>query len=188
MAGSRSKEAMLKALVELLLEKPLDKITVTEVVARAGVSRVTYYRRYYSLHEVIDEALDEIFSKVEGIVPMPAPGGTPVSRRSIELSTYQALVLYRESQDLLRPLLLGHLSSEVIGRIFELVLRLTPIDSLLSRHTAGPPTLTDERVAAMNRTYIAAGMTAVMTEWIKGGCETPVEDVLEFILAVSPGG
>ena len=95
MASSRSKEAIRKALLGLLLEKPLDKITVTEVVARAGVSRVTYYRAFYSLHEVIEEVLDDIFGRVEAIVPPPSPDGTPVSRRASELSTYQhGIILY----------------------------------------------------------------------------------------------
>lgn len=184
MASSRSKEAIRKALLGLLLEKPLDKITVTEVVARAGVSRVTYYRAFYSLHEVIEEVLDDIFGRVEAIVPPPSPDGTPVSRRASELSTYQVLTLYKESVAFLQPLMLGSLASEAIDRMYGLMLHLTSPEPFM-RSRGAEPSPADVNVASMTRIYIAAGMTAVMVDWIRGGCVTPTEDVLDFIISAN---
>lgn len=186
MARSRSKEAIQRALVELLLDKPLDKITVTEVVARAGVSRVTYYRAFYSLHEVIEEALDDIFGRVEAIVPHQSSGGAPVSRRASELSTYQVLALYKENVTFLQPLMLGSLASEAIERMYELVLNLTSPEPLM-RSRGAKTSPAEVNVVSMTRIYIAAGMTAVMVDWIRGGCVTPAEDVLDFIISANSG-
>ena len=41
------------ALADLLQEKPLDKITVTDVVRRAGINRGTFYAHYMDISDVI---------------------------------------------------------------------------------------------------------------------------------------
>ena len=47
------KECIADALLVLLKEKPIEKITVDELTARAGVGRVTYFRSFGSKSEVI---------------------------------------------------------------------------------------------------------------------------------------
>lgn len=44
---------MFIAFMELLSEKPLDVITITEITSRAGVSRMTFYRNYNSKEEIV---------------------------------------------------------------------------------------------------------------------------------------
>ena len=43
-----ARECMVQALIRLLGEKPLSAISITELTAAAGVSRMTYYRNYQS--------------------------------------------------------------------------------------------------------------------------------------------
>ena len=93
MSRGNSRLSIQRALFSLLEEKPIEKVTVSEVVRRAGVSRTTYYRAYYSLQEVLDDALDEVFSRVESIV-LSVPGKGGGDRREFEVSTYQILNLY----------------------------------------------------------------------------------------------
>lgn len=55
--GKRSqatKEAIHLALRDLLQEKKLDDITVTEVVERCGISRQTFYYHFRDLYEVVE--------------------------------------------------------------------------------------------------------------------------------------
>lgn len=42
----RSKKLIINALVDLLDEKPLDKITVTDIVKKADINRGTFYAHY----------------------------------------------------------------------------------------------------------------------------------------------
>ena len=49
------------ALVELMKEKDLDKITITEIVARAGVGRSSFYRHFSSKEDVLLHYIDIIF-------------------------------------------------------------------------------------------------------------------------------
>lgn len=45
----RSRRMIQRALVELLQEKELDKITVTDIVTRADINRGTFYAHYADL-------------------------------------------------------------------------------------------------------------------------------------------
>lgn len=48
-----TRECIQTALVELIALKPFDKITVTELVKRSGVSRMSFYRNYKTKEDVI---------------------------------------------------------------------------------------------------------------------------------------
>ena len=48
-----SRQWMQLALIELLKTKDLDDITVSELTKKAGVARVTFYRNYVSLADII---------------------------------------------------------------------------------------------------------------------------------------
>ena len=47
------KESMGDALLSLMKEKPLEKITIEEMTAKADVGRVTYFRYFKSKDEVL---------------------------------------------------------------------------------------------------------------------------------------
>lgn len=55
------KDAITAALVELMEEKPLDKITITELVQRAGVGRSSFYRHFSNKEDVLLYHINTIF-------------------------------------------------------------------------------------------------------------------------------
>ena len=60
----RSRKLINDALADLLQEKPLDKITVTDVVNRAGINRGTFYAHYADIPDVINHLIQNTFSKI----------------------------------------------------------------------------------------------------------------------------
>ena len=48
------KEALLAAFVELLNEKPFDRISVVELTRRSGMSRNTFYYWYHDVYDLVD--------------------------------------------------------------------------------------------------------------------------------------
>ena len=48
-----TRECLTTALMQLMKEKPLDKITITELVARSGVSRTAFYRNYSTKEDIL---------------------------------------------------------------------------------------------------------------------------------------
>ena len=51
----KSKDAIRQAMIDLLMEKELDEITVSELSERAGVNRKTFYNHYDNLMALIEE-------------------------------------------------------------------------------------------------------------------------------------
>lgn len=63
-----TKECIKIATVELAQKEPFDKLTISAIVQRAGVSRAAFYRNYHSKEDVITELCNEILDKVKNFV------------------------------------------------------------------------------------------------------------------------
>ncbi len=50
-------ESLTEALLQIMREKPLSQINVSELCERAGVSRVSYYRNYSSMRDILIKQL-----------------------------------------------------------------------------------------------------------------------------------
>lgn len=58
-----SKECIVSAILQLIKEKPLSSISVSELCNKAGVSRMTFYRNYGSIEEIFVKQLNELFDE-----------------------------------------------------------------------------------------------------------------------------
>lgn len=61
-ANQLVRECMVTALLQLLREKKMSEITISELTDRAGVSRMTYYRNYISKEDILVQHLQEVFN------------------------------------------------------------------------------------------------------------------------------
>ena len=59
-----TRESIEMAMVYLLQEKPIEKITITEIVKRAGVSRTAFYRNFSSKEAVLADVTNLFFEAV----------------------------------------------------------------------------------------------------------------------------
>ena len=64
-----TREAIRTGLIMLMHNNKYDRITVTDIIKRAGVSRSGFYRNYQSKEEVLDEVAGEIKVLVLGECP-----------------------------------------------------------------------------------------------------------------------
>lgn len=60
----RSKRLIRQAFVELLQEKDLEKITVTDIITRADLNRGTFYAHYQDVRAVIEQIENELITKL----------------------------------------------------------------------------------------------------------------------------
>ena len=60
----RSRKLINEALAELLQEKPLEKITVTDVENRAQINRGTFYAHYADIPAVINRTVEHMFCRI----------------------------------------------------------------------------------------------------------------------------
>ena len=61
----RSKQLIQEALMDLLTEKPLYKITVSDVVKRADINRGTFYAHYRDIPDAIDHLIEQTISIIQ---------------------------------------------------------------------------------------------------------------------------
>ena len=83
----RSRKLINDALADLLTEKPLDKITVTDVVNRADINRGTFYAHYRDIPDAVDHLIQQTFSAIRDAMITNTP--TPASIGSTLLSAIQ---------------------------------------------------------------------------------------------------
>ena len=74
----KTKRAIRSAFYELIKEKPLEKITVTEIAARAEINKATFYAHYETIYDLVDqleqEAVAEVVSQLntaQGLLSSP---------------------------------------------------------------------------------------------------------------------
>lgn len=72
--------ALDRAMLDLAAERDIDEIPVTELVARAGVNRSSFYQHYSSREELLAQALDraaEAAATLPASTNLPANGEAP---------------------------------------------------------------------------------------------------------------
>lgn len=60
----RSRRLILQAFIELMQEKELEKITVTDIIKRADINRGTFYAHYQDTRAVIEQVENDIINKM----------------------------------------------------------------------------------------------------------------------------
>jgi AcrR family transcriptional regulator len=73
----RTRDRLGDALVDILLQKPLDEISVQEILDRAGVSRSTFYSHFRDTNDLFLSDVDDFF---EGMATALSRGGSQSKR------------------------------------------------------------------------------------------------------------
>ena len=66
-----TRECLQLAMMHLMSEHPYDKITVSEIVRRAGVSRTAFYRNYTDKEEILRELGDKLINSISDFCEKP---------------------------------------------------------------------------------------------------------------------
>ena len=86
-SGKEARERLVRAALELFLERGFDAVTAAEIAARAGVTERTYFRHFPDKREVLfdgERALTEWVTEALASVPADVPLW-PAIRRTVEL-------------------------------------------------------------------------------------------------------
>lgn len=174
MPKADSKRRIQEALLALLAERPLERITVTDICRVSGVSRTTYYRDYYSQADIVRDILDEFFSELDDVISMDSRGYPTESAMLRQVITYEALALYRRHASSLRVILESDQGPALRRRLHETTLRyLEP---------SGDAGKDGSIQGWLERRYCAAGMVEVMCDWVERGCDIPLDELTSFML------
>ncbi|MBR3752306.1 MAG: TetR family transcriptional regulator [Ruminiclostridium sp.] len=160
-ARQQVREKIVRALLDLMEEKSFSEITVTEIVARAGVARQSYYRNFTSKEEVVEEFFEELrqegLSRLRKEKPADAVRWVAMILELQRSRAREILLLQRAG--------LGTLSMDNINRFAEEMLGDMPASSV-------------ERY----KIYCHAGMVSnTCLTWLKNGAKEAPEELARII-------
>ena len=153
----RSRKLINAALADLLMEKPLDKITVTDVVRRAEINRGTFYAHYADIPDVIDHLIQQTFSGIRETITEYSGNITDVAW--VLLSRIQATM--EEDLDFYRKVLSSTAATKMQEQLCGAVL-----DFLIQQEAEFAVQDHDRFVLTIR--FCAGGLTSLYLDWFSG--------------------
>ncbi|GAA2985655.1 TetR/AcrR family transcriptional regulator [Streptosporangium longisporum] len=167
----RTRQAIQRALVELVLEKGYEAVTVTDVIDRADVGRSTFYAHFDGKQAVLFANLSEMAF----LRPAISADGPPFA---FSRAMFEHVL---EQRRLVRALL-GRRSGRAVTAHGEQVLRDLVRDELLAR--GAPASMSLE----LTVTCVVGAFMALLVRWVDEEITaTPAELDEAFHAAVGPG-
>lgn len=151
----------------LLMELPLKRVTVKEICDRAEINRATFYRYYNDPYDLLDKMEEEFLADLMEKWERSSPKGIKATFLVIMEKMKENIALYQA------------LFSENGDRQFlERLLILCYKESAVSLHQQF------EKLSFQEQEYLyyflANGCSGILTQWVSGGMETPINEVADF--------
>ena len=160
----RTRSTIRETLLSLMGEKPVERITTTELCREANINRNTFYAHYGSPEDVLREVEDELVADVEQTLARAYVTGDV----TLELNRHVA-----RHQELYRALWRCR-SSRLKERAVDLVI----VRSLGVWRGEG---LSAPSEGELFLRYAAQGSLAVVERWLYDGCRATPEEITELI-------
>ena len=168
----RSKAWIREAFLQLLREKDYEKITVTDIVNRAGINRSTFYAHYSDVFALVEEIRDEVLEAAVG--PLQELDGKSIftdPQPYLEMMANQI----RENRELYSLLGKTDLASMQLDFIKEYLIQ----NSLEKLDKA--PIAQDRKVLQLRITFFVSGIMDVYLKWILGQIDCSLEDISQAV-------
>lgn len=165
MRKTSTREYITQALFELLDKKDMKDITVCELVAKAGISRATFYRNYLDMYQVIDIQLAKIAQDMTNRAMI-----TSDDIRDNTLQIFRLLLNYKESLQIL-------IRRDMGDRIYRALYQTTVehIDQLNAMDNRYQPH------------FFAGAACGMLTAWIRNEFLESPEEMLELFFGCLKG-
>lgn len=163
-----SRRMIREAYIQLLKEKDLSKITVTDIVTRADLNRAIFYAHYPDVRGVTEEIEDEIIEKMIDVLKEfkftsffknPAPLLLKLSR------------CLEEDDEFYRTLIRANGSE-----IFMEKLKNVFSDYMLNNSDI-PEDMRHTKTVRLRVYYFAGGIINIYKQWFRGGLDCTLNDI-----------
>jgi len=172
-----SKKVIREALFELMKEKPLNKISITEICSLADVNRSTFYSYYEDIYDLHRKILREYFEKQhetlafiqEYIGSVPSP--TALTKKDFYTICLCFFTTASENRSLYKFIYSQNSSNSIHVNTGQVLYRM------LSPMFYGENTPMKQKVVFKKAyTFTTGGLTAMLIDWLKRDCiEAPEE-------------
>lgn len=164
----RTRSALEATLLELIAERDLSQISVSDVTGGADVHRSTFYEHYTDVHDLAASACTEMFDQlISAVRELPASGEPSADVAHAALT---GVFRHVAAHSRLYTALLGEDGSARV------------VNYLLSRMTASTRAgLSDrgtaDQTAAPVASFIAGALLATIIDWLRNDCPISPEEL-----------
>lgn len=168
---ARTRRLLQRALLQLLRDEPLEKITVTQIAARADVSRQAFYLHFTSKEELLLSHVDDVFAQIRAAVLARAQT-RGIGMRELLTTVFSEWAAHAGA---LRVALQIQDKDKLIGRIRPQVADLMEIFALYGRENVGPLSIRDYAAD-----FFAGGLYMMLRSWSRDGLAASPADMAEL--------
>ena len=161
-----SQQAMAEAIMELLQDRPLDKITIKDITDHCGLTRNTFYYHFHDVYELLRWIFEE---KTSEIMRRYQDDG------DWEGGLEETLNYLYENQQMIRHIY-ESISDELVVRfINEVMMRHAKV--IVGREARGM-VCSEKAIQIASEIYMSAAINNVIT-WIQGGMKDTPEHLAQ---------
>lgn len=164
----RTEQRLTDTLIDLMKEKPLSEIAVTELTQRANVNRATFYRHYQDVYALKEKMELDLTLEFQQAIQMSHP---LESYKELRLLCIRILYFIVANHDQCM-LLFRQNNTQVLFHKFQKIL----FDTFYI-----PRAYLDKRVQ-FGIDFIFAGLVSVLQKWLEENQPVPVEVLVDYII------
>lgn len=165
-----TKMVLRRALLNLLAEKPLNDISVTELCTKADVNRATFYAHYESTYSLLTEIQEEFYESIKGDI-------RSVINNESDTKLQDLLHKMYTNKDLC-TILFTNISGRVyLEKMLEQskneLLKTIPVRELKTGETH------------YFVTFLMSGFIGILEDWVFNGCKETPKEIAFLITRIS---
>lgn len=174
----KTKHAIHNAFAQLLLEKELNDITITDIAELADINRKTFYNYYSGIHEVVDEIEDDIvdeFSEMLSETDFP-------DHLEVILSLFEKLTaIFNSDLDFYGNLFLTRGNSGLMEKITRLIKKRVQEIAIQKGKDQSPN-------VEIGIDFAVSGMLSVYRDWFNSNRDYSIEEISSVVGQMCSGG
>lgn len=174
----RTKQALRKALLELIQEDGYQNITVKRIAERAGLNRTTFYLHYRNKEDLLTREYSRLRDRLADAFPLPvdhSTGNYLILDRSCVQENFQFL---EECAPLYQALLGKNGPPFFTQRLIEDL-----VESSEESHSE-QEVLEDAKIQKLTLVYQVTGYLGLLEWWLEKGCPVPPERMADLVMAL----
>lgn len=153
--------AITNALLDLMKTEEYSKISITDIVAKAGLSRVTYYRHFSSKEEVLIRYFKETKEK------FLAQNSFKSGEINNEIMVLNLFIFFKTNLEANKAIRNAHLETELLA-------------FLSKEFTENLPAKLDRYYAL----FTAGALFNVLINWLDNDCRDPIDEVTKPFIEI----
>lgn len=161
--AERSRQWLTQALMKLMQTSAFDKITITDITAEAGVSRLTFYRNFESKEQILQCHFDALFDEYKSGLPEGSDLRTVLTHSFSYIQRECGLIRLMMRQGL------AALIQRPFDDYFSIVLEKVTLPG---------------EISYFQKRFLAGGVFFIMVDWIQDSRGLAPEEIADEILTL----